>query len=100
VTTSHGLNEPQVRGGLVGVGAAACAVCCAAPLMAMLGIGLTGAALTAVTIAFASIVFGLVVAVATLAAVLARRRRAERERCEPAVAGPVPVEFGSRPEES
>jgi hypothetical protein len=46
VTTStpnptHG-RKPTVRGGLVGAGAAACAVCCAAPLMTLLGVELMG----------------------------------------------------------
>ena len=41
---------PRLRGGLVGAGAAACAVCCAAPLLTLLGIGVTGAAATALTI--------------------------------------------------
>ena len=44
--TSHSV-EPsagrrtRLRGGLVGAGAAACAVCCAAPLMALVGIGVS-----------------------------------------------------------
>ncbi len=95
-------NSPKVRGSLVGAGAAACAVCCAAPLMTLLGIGLTGAAATAFTLAFAGIVFALVVAVATVAAVLYRRRQAQRTACAPAStnAGPVPVELlGTRPEQ-
>jgi heme/copper-type cytochrome/quinol oxidase subunit 2 len=101
VTPSRTPTSPKVRGGLVGAGAAACAVCCAAPLMTLLGIGLTGAAATAFTLAFAGVVFGVVVAVATIAAVLYRRRQG-RTACAPAGthAGPVPVEpFGSRPEQ-
>ena len=42
------------------MGAAACAVCCAAPIVGVLG--LAGAAATAVTIAFAGLAFALVVA--------------------------------------
>lgn len=89
--------RPRLRGGLVGAGAAACAVCCAAPLLTMLGIGLTGAAATALAVAFAGLVFGIVVAVATVAAVVARRRRTRPSACAdpatPVAAGPVPVEL-------
>src|SRR4051794_41853117 len=81
MTTSQPLNptpgrRPQLRGGLVGAGAAACAVCCAAPLMALLGIGVTGAAATALTAVFAGVVFAVVGAAATVAAVVVRRRQA------------------------
>jgi hypothetical protein len=99
--TSSG-GQPKVRGGLVGAGAAACAVCCAAPLMTLLGIGLTGAAATALTLAFAGIVFGVVVAVATVAAVVHRRRQAARNAgaTAGADAGPVAVELlSTRPAE-
>ena len=90
----------RLRGGLVGAGAAACAVCCAAPLLALLGIGLTGAALSVAALVFAGAVFGLVVAAATVGAVWLRRRRgAERERCAPEVIGPVSAKLGSRPGE-
>ena len=92
----------RLRGGLVGAGVAACAVCCAAPLLAVLGIGLTGAAATAFTVAFAGLVFGVVVAVATIAAVVVRRRRTRRGACDistSAAVGPEPMEWlGSRPE--
>jgi hypothetical protein len=93
--------RPRLRGGLLGAGAAACAVCCAAPVLTLLGIGLTGAAATAFTVAFAGVIFGLVVAVATIAAVVVRRRRARRSACTSpsaaAAAGPVPVQLlGSR----
>lgn len=62
MTTSHPADptaapRSRLRGGLVGAGAAACAVCCAAPLMALVGIGVTGAAATALTAAFGGIVF-------------------------------------------
>jgi hypothetical protein len=104
-TASHEavVRRPDVRGRLVGAGAAACAVCCAAPLLALLGMGLTGAAATVFTVAFAGAVFGIVVASATVAAVLVRRRRARRTACWPAAsqasAGPVPVELlDDRPE--
>jgi len=95
--------RPRLRGGLVGAGAAACAVCCAAPVLTLLGIGLTGAAATAFTVAFAGLVFGIVVAVASVAAVVVRRRRSNGSRCaddgSSSAAGPVPVQLlGARPE--
>ena len=78
---------------LVGGAAAACAVCCAAPLVGFLGVA--GFAATAVTFAFAGIVFALVVGVATLAALLVRRSRARQTACKPATdAGAVSVELG------
>ena len=93
---------PGVRGGTVGPVAAACAICCAAPVLTLLGIGLTGAAAAAFTAVFAGLVFGLVVAVATVVAVVVRRRRARSAACAPVVAagghGPVPVELGPRPD--
>jgi hypothetical protein len=95
VTPSTTPDTPKVRGSLVGAGAAACAVCCAAPLMTLLCIGLTGAAATAFTLAFAGIVFAVVVAIATVATVLYRRRQAQRNACTPTGpdADPVPVEL-------
>jgi hypothetical protein len=102
-TTNSG--QRKVRGGLVGAGAAACAVCCAAPLMTLMGIGLTGAAATAFTLAFAGIVFGVVVALATVAAVLYRRRQAQRSACaapgdhDSTGAGPVPIKLRATPED-
>ena len=57
-----------------GVGAAACAVCCAPPLLALLGIAGAGLAATIATVAFAGLAFGAVV-LASLLTVWARRRR-------------------------
>lgn len=62
---------------LLGAGAAACAVCCAPPLLGLLG--LAGFAATAATLAFVGVVFGLVVGAATLLALVVRRRRATRD---------------------
>lgn len=81
--------RPRLRGGLIGAGAAACAVCCAAPMLTLLGIGLTGAAATAFTVAFAGLAFGVVVAAATVAAIVARRGRRRAQACSTAPAGPV-----------
>ena len=80
---------------LFGVGAAACAVCCAAPVLTLLGVA--GAAATLATFAFAGLVFGLVVGAGALAAALVHRR--QRTRQSPAVPqGPVDVElFTTRP---
>ena len=74
---------------LVGGAAAARAVCCAAPVIGLLGV--TGFAATALTLAFAGLVFAAVVGVAAVTAVLVRRSRARRVSCtvreatEPAV---------------
>lgn len=56
-------------------GAAACAVCCAPPVLALLGIAGTGAVATAATLAFAGLTFALVVAALAVVAFVVRRRR-------------------------
>jgi len=75
---------------LFGAGAVACAVCCAAPLLTLLGVA--GAAATAATFAFAGIVFGVVVAAGALIAVWNQRRQRQQCSTEP---GPVEVEFST-----
>ena len=60
---------------VIGAGVAACAACCAPPVLGLLGIAGTGVAAAAATVAFAGLAFGLVVLLATVGAVLARRRR-------------------------
>jgi hypothetical protein len=88
-----------LRGGTAATVVAACAVCCAAPVMSLFGIALTGAAATAFTAAFAGLAFALVLASVTVAAIVVRRRRATHAACPPApAAGPVPVEMGRRPD--
>ena len=77
---------------LVGGTAAACAVCCAAPVVGFLGVA--GFAATAVTLAFAGVVFAGVVGLATVGAVLMRRRRVRRASCAARPAGAVAVELG------
>jgi hypothetical protein len=68
-------------------------------VLTLLGIGLTGAAAAAFTAVFAGLLFGLVITVATVAAVVVRRRRGRYGACPPgAVAGPVSVELGPRPD--
>jgi hypothetical protein len=92
--------RPGLRGGTAATVVAACAVCCAAPVMSLLGIALTGAAATAFTAAFAGVAFALVVASVTVTAIVVRRRRAAHAACPPApAAGPVPVELGRRPDD-
>ena len=66
---------------LYGAGAAACAVCCAAPLLTLLGVA--GAAATFATVVFAGLVFGLVVAAGTVLAVWQQRRHRRRAGCDP-----------------
>jgi hypothetical protein len=84
---------------LWGAGAAACAVCCAPPLLALLGIAGAGVAATVATVAFAGLVFGAVVGLAALgAAVIKRRRGSAAAACGPAANGPVEVSSSaSRP---
>jgi hypothetical protein len=78
---------------LAGGAAAACAVCCAAPLVGFLGVA--GFAAAAVTFALAGVVFAIVVGVATVAALLVRRSRARQVACGPtADAGVIPVGLG------
>lgn len=78
---------------LYGAGAAACAVCCAAPLLTLLGVA--GAAATMATFAFAGVVFGLVVAAGAVLAVWNQRRQQRRKSCA-TVVGPVDVELSAR----
>lgn len=76
-----------------GMGAAACAVCCAAPLLSILGVA--GAAATVATFVFAGVVFGLVVAAGALYA--ARRQRRQRQReARVTEQGPVDVALSAR----
>ena len=75
---------------LYGVGAAPCAVCCAAPIVGVLG--LAGAAAAAVSFAFAGLAFPLVVAGTGLVLTLARRRTERTQHCSPD--GPVDVTIG------
>jgi hypothetical protein len=72
--------------GVVGAGAAACAVCCAGPIVGFL-------AATGIASVLGAVVFGVagLVVVVAVAGVLWQRRR-RRQRCEPIEsAGPTPV---------
>ena len=83
---------------LVGAGAAACAICCAPPLLALLGIAGAGIATTVATLAFAGLAFGAVVLAGTLLALWARRRAAQAV-CAPS-GGPIDVSIGVRPSDA
>jgi hypothetical protein len=84
--------DVKTGAGVLGVGAVACAACCAGPIIGFLaGVGLTAAV--------GAVLFGVVglVVVLAVAAVLWRRRRTRR--CQPAPTEPVDVEaprLGSR----
>ena len=77
---------------LFGVGAAACAVCCAAPVLTLLGVA--GATATLATFVFAGVVFGLVVSAGALFAVWAQRRQRSRASCA-TDQGPAEIELSS-----
>jgi xanthosine utilization system XapX-like protein len=85
------MSDLKPRGTVVGLGAAACAVCCAPPLMALLGIAGAGLVATLFTALLAGLSFAVVVATATAVAVMVRHRRGQREATPP---GPVTVEVG------
>lgn len=55
---------------IVGAGAAACAACCAAPVLAVFGIAGGGIAATLATMVFAGVAFGIVVLLATVLALV------------------------------
>lgn len=80
---------------LYGAGAAACAVCCTAPLLTLLGVGVAGAAATVATFVLAGIVFGLVVAAGALVAVWNQRRQRRRAPQCAEVPGPVGLEIST-----
>jgi hypothetical protein len=78
--------DAKIGLGLVGAGAAACAVCCAGPVLGFL-------AATGIASVLGAVVFGVVglVVVLAVAAVLWQRHR-RRQRCEPTgSAQPTPV---------
>jgi hypothetical protein len=84
--------DRRSRLGVLGAGAAACAACCAGPIIGFL-------AATGVATLLGAVAFGVVGVVAALAgaAVLSRRRR-RQQRCAPAtapVALDAPVRKGS-----
>jgi uncharacterized protein (DUF58 family) len=81
---------------LLGAGAAACAICCAPPILALLGLAGAGLVATVATVAFAGLTFGAVVLVASLLAVWAGRGNSRTDvAC--ADEGPVEVTVTARP---
>lgn len=76
---------------LFGAGAAACAVCCAAPILTILGIA--GVTATVATFIFAGVVFGAVVAIGADLAVWNQRRRRRTERDCGSDPGPQDIEI-------
>lgn len=81
-----------------GTGAAACAICCAPPLLALLGVAGAGLAATIATVVFAGLALGAVVLVGSLIALWARRRTAA-SLCgtDGPIEGAVDVTIGARP---
>jgi hypothetical protein len=82
------MNTPDAKAGvgLVGVGAAACAACCAGPILGFL-------AATGIASVLGAVIFGAVglVTVVVVSAVLWQRRRHRQKQCTP-VTGPELVE--------
>jgi hypothetical protein len=84
---------------LLGAGVAACAVCCAPPLLALLGVAGAGLAATIATVAFAGLAFGAIVLAASLLTTWARHRgRGSTAPCTDK--GLVEVAIGTRPPDS
>lgn len=79
---------------LYGAGAAACAVCCAPPVLALLGIAGAGTAATIATAAFAGIAFAVVVAGATLIGLVEHKRRSRPAPPLPSESLPVTIHRG------
>lgn len=83
------MSAKRENAALVGAGVAACAVCCAGPILGVLiAIGLG-------TVAGAALVGTAAVLVGALAVtvVVVRRRRHTAQSCAPAAEGPAPVEL-------
>jgi hypothetical protein len=82
------MSTPTTRNGigLVGAGAAACAVCCAGPILGVLAAGGVASLLGAVILGVAGLL-----AVVAVSAVLWQRRRRRQQRCVSRT-GPEPVD--------
>jgi ethanolamine transporter EutH len=78
--------NPKASLGVLGVGAAACAACCAGPILGFV-------AATGIASVLGAVVFGVVglVVVLAVAAVLYQRRRGRARQCAP-TAGAVPLD--------
>lgn len=64
---------------LVVGGAAACAVCCAPPILALVGIAGAGTVVTLATLALAGLVVAVAVAAASVLAFVLRKRHRDRQ---------------------
>lgn len=84
---------------LLGAGAAACAVCCAPPVLALLGVAGVGLSATLATVAFAGLMFGLVVLSASPIGVWASSRGASSSAapCTKPNQGPVDLTIRTAP---
>lgn len=81
------MSAKRDRAAIVGVGAAACAVCCAGPILGILAaIGLT----TAVGVTVFGLA-GLAIAALAIPVIIRRRRRSAAATCTPAATEPVSV---------
>lgn len=78
---------PKAGLGVLGVGVAACAACCAGPVLGFLAA--TGIASALGAVAFGTV--GLLVVLAVAAVVYQRRRRTARA-CAPTPSGPIPLD--------
>jgi hypothetical protein len=79
-------SNPRASLGVLGAGAAACAACCAGPIVGFL-------AATGIASVLGAVIFGLVglVVVLAVAAVLYQRRRRKTQPCAPSP-GPTSVD--------
>ncbi len=82
------MESPNARAslGVFGAGAAACAACCAGPIVGF--VAATGTALVLGTVVFGAV--GLLIVLA-VAAVVYQRRRCKAQRCAP-ISGAVPLD--------
>jgi len=89
------MNLPFKDRHVFGAGAAACAVCCAAPILTVLGVA--GAAATIATFVFAGLVFGAVVTLGAALALWNQRRRPTADSTRTVGRGPQDVEISLGP---
>ena len=82
------MNAKRENATIIGVGAVACAACCAGPILAFLAASGLGSAAGFALFGTLAVVVGVAVAVLVI---LRRRRRSD---CAPVAAEPVAVAFG------
>lgn len=80
-------SNPKAGLGILGAGAAACAACCAGPILGFL-------AATGIASVLGAVAFGIVglIVVLAVAAVLCQRRRRNAHHCAPTTSGAVPLD--------